>query len=197
MNKAASAHPLPTITPTGREGKARLLDLMGAEIDHVEAHSRGGSIDEPNLVTACHRCNLDKSNSPVEDFRKRVPLPSPRGKYGLANHCMLFFTKIWIAVHPIDRPRSSALDGPPEIDMCAPSKGDRLLVAGLGRVAVPVFRGISIWVFRIYRRAGEINCQIGSWIVPNPRTCKSPSSTFPAKSTSSPGNNREPVSRTA
>jgi hypothetical protein len=68
--------------PNWPRGKAPLLDLMGAEIDHVKAHSRSGSIDESNLVTACHRCNLDKSNSSVEDFRKRVPLPSPRGKYG-------------------------------------------------------------------------------------------------------------------
>src|SRR5260370_3934785 len=58
---------------------------------------------------------------------------------------MLFLTKIWIAVHPIDRPRSSALHGPPEIDMCAPSKGVyRSLVAGLGRFALPVFRGILL-----------------------------------------------------
>src|SRR6516162_1500821 len=36
---------------------------------------------------------------------------------------MLFLTKIWIAEHPIDRPRSRALAGPPAMDMCAPSKG--------------------------------------------------------------------------
>jgi hypothetical protein len=30
---------------------------------------------------------------------------------------------IWIALQPIDRPRSMAFVGPPAMDMCAPSRG--------------------------------------------------------------------------
>src|SRR6516225_10231211 len=44
-----------------------------------------------------------------------------RERLGSPLHVVL--TKIWIAEHPIDRPRSRALAGPPAMDMCAPSKG--------------------------------------------------------------------------
>ena len=46
----------------------------------------------------------------------------------------------------------------------------------------------------IYRGDGEINCQIGSRIVPIPRRRLLPPSTFPEKSTIPPGNRREPLS---
>src|SRR5438552_4010960 len=41
---------------------------------------------------------------------------------GRANHCMLFFTKICMAVQWIERARSIAMLTPPRMDMCAPSR---------------------------------------------------------------------------
>jgi hypothetical protein len=41
-----------------------------------------------------------------------------------------------MAVHPIDRPRSSAFDGPPAMDMCAPSNGND---SSFGRGLRPAF----------------------------------------------------------
>ena len=61
---------------------APLLDWMGAVIDHSEAHSRGGAADPSNLVTACNKCNAQKSAMPPEDFQKLRPLRPVKGKYG-------------------------------------------------------------------------------------------------------------------
>src|ERR1700740_658243 len=104
---------------------------------------------------------------------------SPRGCKWFANHCILFLTKIWMAVHPIDRPRSSALDGPPAIDMCAPSNGIDLspeswdLLSGWGLL----LDGIEP-----YCRIAESNSQIGWLRVPTPWIRVAPPSRFPAKS---------------
>src|SRR5437868_5022065 len=46
---------------------------------------------------------------------------SVRGRGG-ANHCILFFTNICIAVHLIEQARSIAAWTPPPIDMCAPRR---------------------------------------------------------------------------
>src|SRR5438477_3378721 len=62
---------------------------------------------------------------------------------GRANHCMLFFTNIWIAVHLIEQPRSIAVCTPPPIDMCTPRRSfvmstvaavsdRRILISALG-----------------------------------------------------------------
>jgi hypothetical protein len=37
---------------------------MGAVIDHVNAHSRGGPNAAENFATACNKCNANKSNAP-------------------------------------------------------------------------------------------------------------------------------------
>jgi 5-methylcytosine-specific restriction endonuclease McrA len=65
-----------------RRRDAPLLDRLGAVIDHVEAHSGGGSSAIANLATACNKCNGRKSNSRAEDFSKRHPLIPVKGKYG-------------------------------------------------------------------------------------------------------------------
>ena len=54
--------------------------------------------------------------------RDRERRGSPRGSSGRANHCMLFFTKICMAVHSIERARSIAMCTPPPIDMWAPRR---------------------------------------------------------------------------
>src|SRR3954465_1388654 len=44
------------------------------------------------------------------------------GNNGRANHCMLFFTKICMAVHAMEQARSIAMCGPPPMDMWAPRR---------------------------------------------------------------------------
>lgn len=61
---------------------APLLDLMGAVVDHVKAHSGGGASVISNLVTACNKCNGRKNNLGVEVFTKRHPLIPVKSKYG-------------------------------------------------------------------------------------------------------------------
>jgi hypothetical protein len=55
---------------------------MGAVIDHVEPHSRGGLDVADNFATACNKCNASKSNTLHGEFRKRSPLRQVKGKYG-------------------------------------------------------------------------------------------------------------------
>src|SRR5947207_372505 len=47
---------------------APLLDHMGAVIDHMKAHSRGGSDVVENFTTACNKCNANKSNAQQNEF---------------------------------------------------------------------------------------------------------------------------------
>jgi HNH endonuclease len=37
-------------------------------LDHLTPHSRGGSNDQTNLVTCCHRCNSSRGNRSVKSF---------------------------------------------------------------------------------------------------------------------------------
>jgi len=69
-------------TATGVEEMPRLLDRLGAVIDHVEAHSGGGASVISNLATACNKCNGRKSNARAEDFSKLHPLIPVKVKYG-------------------------------------------------------------------------------------------------------------------
>jgi len=41
-------------------------------LDHLHAHSHGGSNDPSNLVTCCHRCNSARGNRPVAVFARAV-----------------------------------------------------------------------------------------------------------------------------
>jgi 5-methylcytosine-specific restriction endonuclease McrA len=65
-----------------RRDKAPLLDHLGAVIDHVKAHSRGGTTDADNFVTSCNKCNMRKSSAQADAFAKRSPLHRVKGKYG-------------------------------------------------------------------------------------------------------------------
>ena len=65
-----------------RRDKAPLLDHLGAVIDHVEPHTRGGVAEETNLVTACNKCNMRKNAALAEDFTLKSPRHRVRGKYG-------------------------------------------------------------------------------------------------------------------
>jgi hypothetical protein len=41
-------------------------------LDHLTAHSHGGSNDPSNLVTCCHRCNCARGNRSVRAFCRSV-----------------------------------------------------------------------------------------------------------------------------
>jgi 5-methylcytosine-specific restriction endonuclease McrA len=71
--------------PNFTRNGAPLLDALAAVIDHVEALARGGSGGIDDLVTACNKCNMRKSDLSMDDYRKKEPKPKPiRGKYGEA-----------------------------------------------------------------------------------------------------------------
>ena len=71
----------PTIMLIGH-AKAPLLDLLGAVIDHIEAHSSGGADQPDNLTTACNKCNGRKSAATLDKWGER-PMEKPiKGKYG-------------------------------------------------------------------------------------------------------------------
>ena len=64
-----------------REG-APLLDQLGAVIDHVKAHAKGGASDLENLATACCKCNQQKSDTAREHYLARSKKHKVKGKYG-------------------------------------------------------------------------------------------------------------------
>ena len=41
-------------------------------LDHVKPHSKGGTNDPANLVTACVRCNSSRGDRPVRTFARAV-----------------------------------------------------------------------------------------------------------------------------
>jgi 5-methylcytosine-specific restriction endonuclease McrA len=59
-----------------------LLDELGAVIDHVAAFSAGGLDNKENLMTACNKCNGQKSAATIDKWSER-PMRKPiKGKYG-------------------------------------------------------------------------------------------------------------------
>jgi hypothetical protein len=55
---------------------------LGAVIDHVEAHSRGGADVIANFATACNKCNANKNNTSQDDFKRKSARRMIKGKYG-------------------------------------------------------------------------------------------------------------------
>ena len=43
------------------------------ELDHIVPRSRGGTDRVSNLVVSCHDCNMEKGNSPIEEFLGKKP----------------------------------------------------------------------------------------------------------------------------
>jgi hypothetical protein len=76
------AGPLAWSSFAWRRDASPLLDQLGAVIDHVKAFSAGGSHDVSNFATACAKCNMRKSAEAVDEFQKKHPLRSVKGKYG-------------------------------------------------------------------------------------------------------------------
>ena len=68
----------------GRSDETRhgLYSLLMASYDHVEAHSRGGSDDDSNLVTACWGCQFGKYNLGLHEVGLQPPTPAGIEKKG-------------------------------------------------------------------------------------------------------------------
>lgn len=65
-----------------RRNESPLLDLLGVIIDHRLAHSKNGRDTEDNLVTACNKCNLRKSDKEAQTFVKEQSFKFVQGRYG-------------------------------------------------------------------------------------------------------------------
>ena len=68
--------------PQWRRDAAPLLDELAASIDHVEAHSKGGSNDPANLATICARCNARKSAKGQAAFVTELNPWRVKGRHG-------------------------------------------------------------------------------------------------------------------
>jgi 5-methylcytosine-specific restriction endonuclease McrA len=82
IRKAGNSEPLSYYHAHWTREGAPLLDELGAVIDHVEAHSAGGSSKEENLATACCKCNGRKSNASIKKWGERPRRQPIKGKYG-------------------------------------------------------------------------------------------------------------------
>jgi 5-methylcytosine-specific restriction endonuclease McrA len=86
VRKADRTEPLSYYHAHWTRAGAPLLDELGAVIDHVEAHSTGGSSEKDNLATSCCKCNAQKSAGTVESHRTKHPHKPIRGKHGEPQH---------------------------------------------------------------------------------------------------------------
>lgn len=68
--------------PNWTRAHAPLLDELGAVLDHINPFASGGACAENNLVAACSRCNMRKSDNPVELWANREKRKPVKGKYG-------------------------------------------------------------------------------------------------------------------
>lgn len=78
--------PLAWWNPQWRRDAAPLLDELATSIDHVEAHSLGGSNDPGNLATICARCNARKSAKVHTAFVAELNPWQVKGKHGEPRH---------------------------------------------------------------------------------------------------------------
>lgn len=60
---------------------APLLDDLGAVIDHVAAFPTGGLDNIENLVTACNKCNSQKSSATAAKWGEHRPRKFVKGAY--------------------------------------------------------------------------------------------------------------------
>lgn len=86
LRARGTAGPLEYFHVNWRRDAAPLLDELGACIDHVEAHSKGGSSQIENLATICARCNARKGARTADDHLKRYPPKKVKSKHGEPAH---------------------------------------------------------------------------------------------------------------
>lgn len=75
-------YPLSYFHLNWRRDASPLLDDLGAVIDHVKAHARGGIDSEENFVTACNKCNIRKNYREAQEFVMKQQFKLVKGKYG-------------------------------------------------------------------------------------------------------------------
>jgi len=86
VSKGGCLRPTAYFHQNWSRAEAPLLDHLGAVIDHVKAHVKGGAHDESNFVVACNKCNARKSDVDAIEHGRRHPLKSVHGKYGEPEH---------------------------------------------------------------------------------------------------------------
>lgn len=69
-----------------RRDGSPLLDELAVVLDHVDAFSTGGNVEESNLATACNKCNARKGAMTKDEFNKKYPLRPIKRKYGEPEH---------------------------------------------------------------------------------------------------------------
>jgi 5-methylcytosine-specific restriction endonuclease McrA len=72
--------------PNWRRDAAPLLDELGACVDHIEAHAKGGANEIKNFATICSKCNVRKGMLTPEEHLKRNPVKKVKGKHGEPAH---------------------------------------------------------------------------------------------------------------
>jgi 5-methylcytosine-specific restriction endonuclease McrA len=84
----SKGYDLPTAywSPAYRRDASPLLDELAVALDHVKAHAAGGGMEESNLVTACYRCNMRKSDQNKDTFTAKTPKRPIKAKYGEPAH---------------------------------------------------------------------------------------------------------------
>jgi 5-methylcytosine-specific restriction endonuclease McrA len=82
VKKNGYTRPIAYFHPNWSRASAPLLDHLGAVIDHVEAHSKGGEHDQSNFVTSCNKCNTSKNARLAAVFASENPKKLVKGKYG-------------------------------------------------------------------------------------------------------------------
>jgi hypothetical protein len=65
-----------------RHDASPMLDYLACVVDHRDAHARGGGDDAKNLVTACNKCNMRKSDQAYVDYVKKWPRRKVNARYG-------------------------------------------------------------------------------------------------------------------
>lgn len=65
-----------------RHDLSPMLDYLACVVDHCEAHARGGSVEESNLVTACDKCNMRKGDRAYVEHMQRFPRRRVNTRYG-------------------------------------------------------------------------------------------------------------------
>jgi len=82
VSAAGHKRPLAFHHPNWRRDLSPLLDELGASVDHVHPHARGGTNDPENLATICAKCNVRKGSLPADEHLRRYKRVPVKGKHG-------------------------------------------------------------------------------------------------------------------
>jgi HNH endonuclease len=86
LRKSGSSERLSYYNKNWRRADAPLLDLLGAEIDHIDGNKANN--DPKNLATSCHKCNLRKGDVKRDKWNE-VPANTGRVRNSWRKICVL------------------------------------------------------------------------------------------------------------